>query len=383
MLLRRTTLLIILASIFATLSPIPSFSSDFIPTSSDLRGYYSPVFNHEAQKAYYIQRDLSAWDWGPGWEFFTPPAYVRVETDSYQLIEHDLSTGNALTLASFPESPLAGKTHRHYRGGLFGYPKVIIRFEEETGNLEYEISVSIHTQPTSTNYRIFRWWNNATEEIETSSSWQQENNRMQGLNEDRLRGQKELIALPGPEGIPCAVINWNHETNDIHILAEGSEFREQYPDGISLEVLQKESRKERIEYLSAMRYDYERFYQSHLSAGLNDGNARLAANKDMQEAGYYPRTPTLTARLVNYEATDTKLPTFEVTQTEMESGIFDDIAQAIETPGKAIDYNGYSYITYSGYNTSQKLNEHLQTGALKYRVRYLGNTFEIVIVKPN
>ncbi len=357
-------------------------SSAFIPTRATVKGVYSPVFDPEANKVIYIEREVTARDWGPGWEFFSPPAHVRISRDSYRVMEHDLVTGVTRTLRSLPDSPLAGMTHRHYRGRLYGLPRVMIRYERESRTLEYEVAVSIRSQPTATSYRIFRWWNNATGRIEEADGWRKEGGRMQGLNEDRLRGQVELLALPGPEGIPCAVVAWDHQTKETDLVAAGSEYEDHYPSGVPAGVLEKASRKERIEHLRALRSDYDRFYRSHLAAGMNDGEARLAANRDMQDAGYFPRDPTLTARLVEPGEPESKLPVFTISRTEMESGIFNDIAGAIASPGTAVKNGGYSYITYRGYDTSNRLNAYLKTGALKYRVAYQGKLYELVIEKP-
>ena len=375
------TFWLFLAAIFLG-TPSVSCAWDFFPTSATLKSYYSPIFDPDAQKIRYIEREVSGVDWGPGWEHFSPPAWVNIRRDRFRLQEYDLESDSITTLRSFPASPLEGTTQRHYRGRLYGLPRVMLRYESESGHLEYEIGVSLMTQPSSTTYRVFRRWNNATHEIEEPESWQQEHTRMQGLNEDRLRGELELLTVPGREGLPCAIIMWDHAGGTQTVLVHSADFSERYPHGPPRELLERDSRKERIEHLRTMRADYQHFYQAHLAEGLRDNDARLAANKDMEQVGHYPKTPTLSARVVTEESLEPTLPVFDITRTEMESGIFNDIAAAVADPGSEIDYHGYRYITYTGYDTSRKLNEHLQSGNLSYAVRYLGKTYLLTIDRP-
>lgn len=357
------------------------FTGTVIPTYSTALGFYSPIFDPDARVVTYIQREVTAWDWGPGWESFSPPAFVRISRDTFRLRQYDLLTETITTLRTFPESPLAGLTHRHYRNRLYGLPRVMLRYERETGQLEYEIAVRILSQPSSTSYRIYRWWNNRTKQIEQPKNWLLDSDRMQGLNEDRLRGDVELLALPGPEGMPCAIVSWDHRTNFPKVLVKSSAFEKQYPEGIPLQVLAELSEKKQIERLRTVRSEHERFYQEHLAQGLGDGAARLAAIEDMQEVGYFPKDPTLTARVVEPGEQESALPVFAISQTEMESGIFNDIAAAVQRPGTTVKNNGYGYIIYSGYETSRMLNDYLKTGALAYRVLYQGRLYELQIRK--
>ncbi|MBU0486083.1 MAG: hypothetical protein KKB30_16380 [Proteobacteria bacterium] len=300
------------------------FAGSILPTYSTAQGFYQPIFDPEARVVLYIQRDVKAWDWGPGWEGFSPPAYVRITSDTFRLMQYDLFTETTITLKIFPESPLARKTHRHYQNRIYGLPNVMLRYERESGQLEYEIAVSIIAQPSSTTYRIYRWWNNLTNLVEEPQIWQPDYARMQGLNEDRLRGEVELLSLPGPEGMDCAIVSWDHRADTTRVLVKSPDFDQQYPEGILPDVLASRSEKKQIDHLRTIRSDHDYFYRKHLAEGMRDGEASLAAIDDMQEAGHYPKDPTLTAR---------------------------------------------------------KLNDHLQSGALEYRVLYQGKLYELRIQK--
>ena len=371
------TILFLLIFLKATVG----FAGSILPTHSTAQGFYKPIFDPEAQVVLYIQRDVKAWDWGPGWEGFSPPAFVRITRDTFRLMQYDLFTETTTTLKTFQESPLVGGTHRHYRNRIYGLPRVMLRYERESGQLEYEIAVRIISQPSSTTYRIYRWWNNLTNLVEEPGIWQTDYARMQGLNEDRLRGEVELLTLPGPEGMPCAIVSRDHRADTTRVLVRSPGFDKQYSEGIPPDVLANRSEKKRIEQLRTIRSDDDYFYRKHLAEGMRDGEARLAANEDMQEAGHYPKDPTLTARVVAPGGAKSDLPVFAISQTEMESGIFNDIAAAIKSPEKAVKNQGYNYITYRGYDNSRKLNDHLKSGALKYRVLYQKKLYELQIQK--
>jgi hypothetical protein len=73
---------------------------------------------------------------------------------------------------------------------------------------------------------------------------------------------------------------------------------------------------------------------------------------------------------------------FSIAKEEMESGIFQDIEQAIARLGEEIDKAFDEYTTHRDYSTSARLNDFLKTGKTRFYVRYLGNTYELTIRRP-
>ena len=49
------------------------------------RGFFAPVWSADGRQVYYLERKTAGFVWGPGWEFFTPPASTQVVTGSSPL----------------------------------------------------------------------------------------------------------------------------------------------------------------------------------------------------------------------------------------------------------------------------------------------------------
>lgn len=135
----------------------------------------------------------------------------------------------------------------------------------------------------------------------------------------------------------------------------------------------------------AMRRAHAELLQKYKAQGMTDIQAYLRTGKDMQRLGYYPKTPTLVARRLSAKESSEidKDALFSIAKGEMESGIFQDIERAIAKPGEEVDKDTTGgYLTHRDYSTSAHLNAFLKTGATRFYVRYLGNTYELTIKKP-
>ena len=57
------------------------------------------------------------------------------------------------------------------------------------------------------------------------------------------------------------------------------------------------------------------------------------------------------------------------------------LATPLPSPVK-IDHDTDGYLIHRDYTTSARLNSYLQTGKMQFYVRYLGDTYEMTIKKP-
>ena len=110
--------------------------------------------------------------------------------------------------------------------------------------------------------------------------------------------------------------------------------------------------------------------------GQNEGEAMLSANKRMQELGYYPKTPTITAQPSSCEHVS---PVFHISDEEFRVGLFQDIERAIRHPGSGEDRGG-TYVRHQAFDTSEKLNAYLgERRDATFYVDGLGGCWQLVV----
>ena len=102
----------------------------------------------------------------------------------------------------------------------------------------------------------------------------------------------------------------------------------------------------------------------------------LQANDEMEKKGYYPKTPRLVA--VKVDAAPQGVRVFEITNDEFRFGLFQDIEEAIARPGTEVHFHG-KYITHRDFDTSRKLNEHLDAGNRTFIVKRDNGLFLLTI----
>ena len=56
-----------------------------------------------------------------GWEFFSPPAWVYIFSDRFDLRRLDSVSARSEVLEAFETSPLVGRVTRNYRGRIFNF----------------------------------------------------------------------------------------------------------------------------------------------------------------------------------------------------------------------------------------------------------------------
>lgn len=338
-------------------------------------GYFAPVYSPDSRYVYYVVRDTRGRINGPGMEFFTPPAEVRVDADLFTIHRIDLSNGRDQTIASIPDSPLVRREIETYRSRIFTCPSVHLRFAGE--ELEYEIAISVPTRPTSTIWRVWRRWDAERGEFEGSDVWVPAQAQITGPLDDSVRSDKEIVMVPGPECYPAAIVTIDHATRRFETLLASGDFEEEYPDGLTPEIVFEQSKRDEILRMREMRKAYAQAIEKYRGEGLSEGEAMLRANRDMEALGFYPATPTMMAKPVDADASE--LPLFEISDAELAAGLFPDIDAAISSPGLKVDKDLGPYVTHRDFATSTRLNEYLDTGAAKFLVRARGRLWEIEI----
>ena len=318
------------------------------------RGYLAAVFAPDGLSIYAIERDVSATVFGFGYEFWTAPAKVRIHRDRFRLIDIRLADGQLSTVQEFPASPLEGTSISSYHGAIFGVSRGSLRWAD-TSHLDYAMSVERSEQPSSRTFIIQRQWSSDTQRYIEKAPWQEGYSAGGGAVAEQLSGDREVIAPPGDEQLPCAIVVLTKGSPDARVLAETPACRKKYRDGYTATTMAAFSRRAEIERVQKMTRTYDDLVAQGKARGMNEGEAMLSANKRMQDLGYYPKTPTITAQPSTCAAVS---PIFRISDEEFRVGLFQDIERAIGHPGSAEDRGG-TYVRHQDYDTSEKLNAYL------------------------
>jgi hypothetical protein len=321
-------------------------------TTTPGRGYFGPVFSPDGASVYVLVRDVTASVVGLGYDSFTPPASVWIHHDRFSLIAIRIADHAATVVREFPASPLEGTRISAYHGAIFGEASGHLRWAD-TSHLEYELTVTRADTPSS---RTFVWrhrWNPTTGVTEDSTAWKPGTQSLSGDEPSQLSGNREVIGVRGPEGLPCAVVLLRTGEASASALADSRRCGDRYASGFTRDAL--ESRREAIEHVAMLEKTYADLVAEGRAQGLSEGAAMLQAGKGMQRLGLYPKTPTITAVT---SACDALQPVFHISDEEFRVGLFQDIQQAIDHPGEAADFNG-NYVTHRDYATSRVVNDFL------------------------
>ena len=350
-------------------------------------GYFAPVYSADGEYVYYIERRSSGTVrmTMPPDIFFSAPKYeVSVAKDSFTLKRLHVSSGNMEELAQFSPSPLEGQ-HYEALGDPFHSANARLRFTKDQ-QLQFEVCLTTSQVPRSKEYLASGVWNVAKHTAEISRSWKEGVCQISGYDEWPLFGASELMVVHGDPGYsPVAIIAYNQDTSDVKVLVKNNSYDHLYPNGVPLQKIRERSLRAIMERDQAMRRAHAELLQKYKAQGMTDIQAYLRTGKDMQRLGYYPKTPTLVARRLSAKESSEidKDALFSIAKGEMESGIFQDIERAIAKPGEEVDKDTTGgYLTHRDYSTSAHLNAFLKTGATRFYVRYLGNTYELTIKKP-
>jgi hypothetical protein len=326
-------------------------------TTTSARGYFAPIFASDGASVYVLVRDVSASIVGPGYDTLTPPASVWIHRDRFSLVNIRLADGRVTVVREFPATPLEGARISTYHGSIFGESSAHLRWADpehldHAMHLDYELTVTRPDSPASRTFVIRRRWNSNSGATEDSESWQEGYASMSGDEPSQLAGDREVIPVRGPEGLPCAVVILQGNDAAASVVADTGRCGDRYANGFTRDSL--ETRRAAIERVANIQKTYAKLVAEGRAQGLSDGAAMLQANKGMQRLGLSPKAPTITAQSVPCGMP----PVFRISDQEFRVGLFQDIQQAIEHPGDDVDFSG-DYITHRDFTTSRALNDFL------------------------
>jgi hypothetical protein len=340
-----------------------------------LAGVFAPAYDEAGEALYFLHRETRGTSIGPGWEHFTPPARARVSHDVLSLRRLDLASGLVEVLESWPRSPLVERRISTYRGRIFTVTMARIRVVGDA--VEYRVRMSVPRQPTSEVYRLAGIWRPGGAQ---RAEWEEGHAELSGYDRTPLNGRWEAMAAPGPESYPSAIVAFDASTEDVRVLVETPAYRDQHPDGVPVAWLRERARRADVERIDHLSTTYAELLYRFRAEGLSEIGAGLAATREMQRLGLYPKPPTLVARALSPgEALLDAWLNFVVPEGEMRSGVFPDIEKALATPGTEVDRSMGSYIIHRDYENSAKLNAYLDGGGRTFYVTYGEVTYEVTV----
>ena len=348
-------------------------------------GYFAPVYSPDGQHVYFVERRTT----GTAREtkgtdlFFSSPEFdVSVETDTFSLKRLHVESGQVEEITRLPASPIEGRRYEKTRSP-FQAADARLQFTKER-QLEFNVCLTIDQQPMAQAYMSSGVWSEAQHAAEISRSWEKSHCEVSGYDEWPLFGDWELREVRGRLMFPAAIVAYNHVTNAVKVLVKNKDYDSLYPDGPLRQILEYPLRAD-MERTQTVRRVHEELLQKYKAMGMGEMQALLRVGKDMQRLGYYPKTTMIVARrLDRAEAAAGKLDRealFSVARDEMASGVFPDIEEAIARPGEEIDKSS-EYHIHRDYSTSARLNKFIKTGKTRFYVDYLGETYELTIIRP-
>ena len=337
-------------------------------------GYFGPAFSSDGRYVYTIARQTTGITWGPGWEFFTPPAHAWLIADRVRLERIEVRTRALEVLEEWSGTPIAHRTIEEYRGRVFAVMNARIAVEPPD-IVTYSVELSVPRVPSSDIYTLTGVWS-STPGARRRGAWRPGDGRS-GASGPVIVKEVELFTPSGPEMYPGAIVLLDHRTATVNAVASTRAYRRQYPSGVPVEELLAVSRKPQFDREAAFKAKYEERVAAHRAAGRSEGDAMLRAYDDLEDLGFLPRKPRLVAREV--PAADQSAPLFDIAEAEMASGIFNDLEQAIGAPGRAVRKSPYEYIVHRDYDNSRRLNAYLGGGGRAFFVRFRGRLYRLDI----
>jgi hypothetical protein len=359
---KRTLLIsLILLGLLLTVPAWFAYRLGIIPRIDHIQTFHAPVFGFDGREIYYLTRNAWGISWGPGIEFFTPPAAVLVLSDEFNLQRTSSQTGETKTLHRWPANhPLKPKTQ--YRNYLFGVPECELKWEGR--RLHYKIGLDLlpNDPPHLT---VNEWtrgsWNADTTDVVEAETWKSGYHSIDRWTEQILSGPFEIVDYRSQ-----ALILFDSGTEERTLLRVSSSAGEQLREDSATADLKDYMHRAQLERSRTIRESYSATVASLQAQGLPEGAAMLRANDEMEKKGYYPKTPKLVAKKIEGIEPDVKV--FSITNDEFRFGLFQDIEKAIADPGAEIHFSG-KYITHRDFATSGELNEHLATGSKTFIVK--------------
>ena len=357
---RIRTALVVLALLLA-LPAWFAYQFGIIPRIDRIETFHAPVFGPGGGDVYYLTRNAWGISWGPGVEFFTPPAAIIVLSDRFLLQRTSRKTGDTTTIHTW-RVPQQLKPQTHYRNYLFGLPDCELKWEGRT--LHYKIGLDF--LPNEPPYlTVKEWtigsWNADANTFAELEIWKAGYHSTDRWTEQILYGLFEIVGYKNQ-----ALILLDSGTQARRPLRVSHFGGAKLAAEILTADLRDYSHRAQLERSRTIRETYANTVADLRVQGLSEGEAMLQANDEMEKKGYYPKTPKLVATKV--DAARQGVRVFEITNDEFRFGLFQDIGEAITRPGSEVHFHG-KYITHRYFGTSRQLNEHLDAGNRTFIVK--------------
>ena len=363
--------LIIIAIPIIVLAVIIFSKIGLLPRVDKDQTFHSPVFSRGGDEIYYLERTSSGISWGPGIEFFTPPARVIIFSDRFDLRVIDIKTKKTRTIYSW-KIPHKMKSRKRYRNRLFGVPRTELVYDKKL--LKYKIGLDVYPDDTP-NQRIYEWsvghWDVNSKAMTGSKQWERAPIIADPWPEDILHGNFEVINFKNR-----AILLYDSNEDRLTVLLVSNASKEITIEQLDYFKPEEYSHRKNIERVKHLKETRLSIYRKLKDEGLSEGDALLRTSDEMEKMGLYPKSPKITAKLVKHP--DTKYTVFKITEMEFRVGLFQDIEQAIKTPGKEIRFWG-NYVRHRDFDNSTKINSYLKDGHNSFYVTTDKKTYLISI----
>lgn len=337
-------------------------------------GFFAPVWDTQGDGIFYVERNTFGIVWGFGWEHFSPPAYSYVVRDDFRLRHLELDETEPANLGRWSASPVKGRVTREYRGRIFN--AVSARVDVTPEGASYLVAMSIPRVPTSEQWSLEGTW---SQSAGATGQWRQEQAGSTAAPEQVLVGGVEVMAVPGRESYPAAILAVNADGN-ARVLVRNGDFHKLYPNGVPAKVVAERSLRDQIERSREFRRVETDLVARYRGEGLDEGEAILRANRDMEELGLLPKRPRLVADPVDQVPPAARV--FEIPSEYFQVGLFQDIAAAIASPGTEVDTDTGSYLKYYDDETGPQLKQWREQGNDRFVVRTGGRSYVLTVSRP-
>lgn len=332
-----------------------------IPRIDHSETFHAPVFGPDGTDVYYLTRDAWSISWGPGIEHFTSPASVVLLRDRFRLQRTDRETGRTTTIQAW-RVPHPVKPAARYRNHLFGSPDCELQWEGRT--LHYKMGLDIFPNDPP-NLSVNEWmigsWNAETNTLSVRELWKPGYHSANRWTRQILSGPWEIVDYKSK-----ALILYDSGARTRTVLRVSRSAGMDFQEEAAAADLQDHTGREQLERSRTIQDAYAAAVAGFRAQGLPEVDAMLRANDEMEELGYYPRTPRLLA--VKITAARQGVAVFEISNDEFTFGLFPDIEAAIARPGVKVHYHG-GYLTHRDFDTSRRLNEYLEAGNRTFIVK--------------
>jgi hypothetical protein len=330
-------------------------------------GFFAPVWDPDGRHVYWIQRETRGFIWGMGWECFSPPASVYVESDELSLRRLDSTGGSVEVLERFAGSPVLHRVTRHYHGSIFGFLSASV--EPTSAGIEFRAKMNVPKVPSSEQWALRGTWAPGRP---SGAAWTDGWAGGMGRPEAVLANGVELITVKGEEAFPAAVLAVAAD-GSYRVLVQNADFDDLYPSGVPPERIAERSNRAQIEHARTFRRVEAELIARYRREGASEVEASLRALDTMEEQGLIPKDPRLVASAVSAPPDGVRF--FEIPEDYLRAGLFQDVAAAIAAPGQEVRTGTGTYLKYYDDDVGPRLRAWREAGHDRFGVRTGGRLY--------